>query len=42
MFDLETHEVFFSRDVRFEETVFSYSTPMIPGAPSVDSCPTWD
>ncbi|KAK3009525.1 hypothetical protein RJ639_014941 [Escallonia herrerae] len=44
VYDLETNQVFFSRDVKFEETVFPFTTPLGPSpTPATTTfCPAWD
>ncbi|KAK3021003.1 hypothetical protein RJ639_045468 [Escallonia herrerae] len=44
VYDLETNQVFFSRDVKFEETVFPFTTPLGPSpTPAITTfCPAWD
>ncbi|KAK3021301.1 hypothetical protein RJ639_046872 [Escallonia herrerae] len=44
VYDLETNQVFFSRDVKFEETVFPFTTPLGPSlTPATTTfCPVWD
>ncbi|KAK3029325.1 hypothetical protein RJ639_038423 [Escallonia herrerae] len=44
VYDLETNQVFFSRDVKFEETVFLFTTPLGPSpTPATTTfCPAWD
>ncbi|KAK3036901.1 hypothetical protein RJ639_031519 [Escallonia herrerae] len=44
VYDLETYQVFFSRDVKFEETVFPFTTPLGPSPiPATTTfCPAWD
>ncbi|KAK3039409.1 LOW QUALITY PROTEIN: hypothetical protein RJ639_027658 [Escallonia herrerae] len=44
VYDLETNQVFFSRDVKFEETVFPFTTPLGPSlTPTTTTfCPAWD
>ncbi|KAK3035256.1 hypothetical protein RJ639_033890 [Escallonia herrerae] len=44
VYDLETNQVFFSRDVKFEETVFPFTTSLGPSpTPATTTfCPAWD
>ncbi|KAK2999218.1 hypothetical protein RJ639_022822 [Escallonia herrerae] len=44
VYDLETNQVFFSWDVKFEETVFPFTTPLGPSpTPATTTfCPAWD
>ncbi|KAK3034855.1 hypothetical protein RJ639_032310 [Escallonia herrerae] len=44
VYDLETNQVFFSRDVKFEEIVFPFTTPIGPSpTPATTTfCPAWD
>ncbi|KAK2999074.1 hypothetical protein RJ639_024033 [Escallonia herrerae] len=44
VYDLETNQVFFSRDVKFEETVFPFTTPLSlsPTPATTTFCPAWD
>ncbi|KAK2999227.1 hypothetical protein RJ639_023968 [Escallonia herrerae] len=44
VYDLKTNQVFFSRDVKFEETVFPFTTPLGPSpTPATTTfCPAWD
>ncbi|KAK3012131.1 hypothetical protein RJ639_011755 [Escallonia herrerae] len=44
VYDLETNQVFFSRDVKFEETVFPFTTPLGPSpTPTTTTfCSAWD
>ncbi|KAK3032290.1 hypothetical protein RJ639_036247 [Escallonia herrerae] len=44
VYDLETNQVFFFRDVKFEETVFPFTTPLGPSpTPATTTfCPPWD
>ncbi|KAK3037778.1 hypothetical protein RJ639_030697 [Escallonia herrerae] len=44
VYDLETNQFFFSRDVKFEETVFPFTTPLCPSpTPATTTfCPAWD
>ncbi|KAK2997578.1 hypothetical protein RJ639_026059 [Escallonia herrerae] len=44
VYDLETNQVFFSRDMKFEETVFPFTTPLGPSPTPATTifCPAWD
>ncbi|KAK3003051.1 hypothetical protein RJ639_019816 [Escallonia herrerae] len=44
VYDLETNQVFFSRVMKFEETVFLFTTPLGPSpTPTTTTfCPAWD
>ncbi|KAK3014383.1 hypothetical protein RJ639_009157 [Escallonia herrerae] len=44
VYDLETNQVFFSRDVKFEETVFPFTTPLGPSPTPATTTfyPAWD
>ncbi|KAK3019238.1 hypothetical protein RJ639_004682 [Escallonia herrerae] len=44
VYDLETNQVFFSRDGKFEDTVFPFTTPLGPSlTPATTTfCPAWD
>ncbi|KAK3001619.1 hypothetical protein RJ639_020658 [Escallonia herrerae] len=44
VYDLETNQVFFSRDVKFEETVFPFTTPLClsPTPATTTFCPALD
>ncbi|KAK3036929.1 hypothetical protein RJ639_030894 [Escallonia herrerae] len=44
VYDLETNQVFFSQDVKFEETIFPFTTPLGPSPTTATTtfCPAWD
>ncbi|KAK3017954.1 hypothetical protein RJ639_005233 [Escallonia herrerae] len=44
VYDLETNQVLFSRDVKFEKTVFPFTTPLgpLPTPATTTFCPAWD